>query len=303
MTHPFIRIVPLIIVAIAGQPLVPTFTESAPANSIRHVYEDGFVERACYVLIRDDRAFCEYSIGLNPQTAERLLQRLVESAERSPNQTKDLNSSNSPNPGSNAKSDNLPSTQPLGETNQELADENRGEAEHLTDPEVIERFADRIEPWFGRELKVSLNGHRVRLENLKLAKDARHPFSMIVRFEFSLLPGDSSKDAQAKSKQAANSQNNAERSQAPKTNKTTLKPKQIELKLIDQLFKDSDGAVRYALKTKGKAMIAKSNVAPILVRAERMELAKLLTDVESQHRQSTLEQAMTIDATILLSND
>lgn len=48
-----------------------------------------------------------------------------------------------------------------------------------------------------------------------------------------------------------------------------------QLTLQDSSFMNLDGAVRYSIKGRGKTLVTKSNVAPIIIRAKRIELGAL----------------------------
>ncbi|MEQ1905495.1 MAG: hypothetical protein ABL888_15000 [Pirellulaceae bacterium] len=65
------------------------------------------------------------------------------------------------------------------------------------------------------------------------------------------------------------------------------------LKVIDRSFPDLDGAIRLACKGRGAVMLRKSNVAMLVVRANRIEFANLPN--------SDREIASTIEALILIS--
>jgi hypothetical protein len=85
---------------------------------------------------------------------------------------------------------------------------------------------------------VICDGRRITPEAVDLGPTPVHPFILVVKFEFQL----------------------------PVSN-------DIELNVEDRNFPDLTGAVRYALKAKGNSMLLKSNAAPILIRADRVELA------------------------------
>lgn len=50
---------------------------------------------------------------------------------------------------------------------------------------------------------------------------------------------------------------------------------QCQLSLTDSSFTELDGAVRYAIKGRGKTLVTQSNAAPIIIRATRVELGAL----------------------------
>lgn len=230
---------------------------SAPLSPAVHVYPDGFVERAFAVVIRDEVATCEYSIGLNPKTAELLLLRLSQKGqakqESAHSDSPVAATSRSPEDQLSSKPQSA-DAKPDARTSPK-AMEHVGGGEHLTDPVVIKQFSKHVKTWLARDMQVRCNGKRVNVEKIEVSAEARHPFSMVLRFQFAVAPNQASS--------------------VTKTSVSNGKPDAVELEIMDGLFPKTDGAIRYALKTKGKTMLANSNVAPILVRADRIELGKL----------------------------
>ncbi|MCH2182777.1 MAG: hypothetical protein MK108_12295 [Mariniblastus sp.] len=114
-------------------------------------------------------------------------------------------------------------------------------AENLSDQALTENFRLVAFGRIANGLKISLDGEPVHLQQVDCEPSPRHHFSLVARYELSLgKPG-----------------------------------KPIDLELVDENFGDYDGAVRYSLKAMGTAMVLRSSVAPIIVRAERHELADL----------------------------
>ncbi|MEE2826323.1 MAG: hypothetical protein VYE64_06820 [Planctomycetota bacterium] len=114
-------------------------------------------------------------------------------------------------------------------------------ANSLSDQDLNENFRRVAFDKISAGLKVSLNGKPVRLRKVSCEPSPRHHFSLVARYELALG-----------------------------------KPKKpVELELVDENFTAYEGAVRYSLKAMGSAMVLRSNVAPIIVRAERYELADL----------------------------
>lgn len=293
-----------------------------------HVYKNGFVERSFSVVIRNDRARCEYLIGLNSVTAQALLKGARQrKSDRTEIEAKKDSASDSKRPESNSENRKNEqneltgndaegiSTGPEGVANVKgdtlklkTDDEVDGEGEHLTDPETIKELASLADFWFSKKLEVTCDGRQVNLENVSVSAEARHPYSMIVRFEFDLnaKPAGSrqgvtkvsvqkklSQSKVAKDPQEVDAGRKAMRSSV--IQKTALNPEIVELAIFDGVFSGKDGAVRYALKTKGSAMIARSNVAAILVRADRIELGQL--------DKVARKQATTLSAKIIVSAD
>ena len=114
-------------------------------------------------------------------------------------------------------------------------------ADSLSDQDLSENFRRVAFDKISAGLKVSLNAKPIRLRKVSCEPSPRHHFSLVARYELELG-----------------------------------KPKKpIELELVDENFTAYEGAVRYSLKAMGSAMVLQSNVAPIIVRAERYELANL----------------------------
>lgn len=203
----------------------------APLAVAPHQYADGFIERSLALVIRDQRAYGEYSVGLNTATAALVEARWRQHAA----------------PESAADEGAFPVAPAAGVPGD-------GVGEHLTDPQTIDRLGQIASPWILDHLKVSCNQQPVKLEKVTVEPAARHPFSFTIRFEIPL-----SVDAPDKATSGAH--------------------QVVQLSLDDRLFSEKTGAVRYALKGTGRAMILQSNVAPILVRAERTEL-ETLSDTE-----------------------
>lgn len=49
----------------------------------------------------------------------------------------------------------------------------------------------------------------------------------------------------------------------------------VSFQMLDHSFEQFDGAIRYAIKGRGKTLLTQSNVAPIIIRATRTELGSL----------------------------
>ena len=239
----------------------------------RHVYPDGHVERAFAIVVQDNVATCEYSIGLNSNTANELIQQLQK---RYPNVQID----GVPQPGNKPKED---APKPIQEPNQASEvdkasiDKKAGAAnpkEHLTDRVTIRKFEKFADHWIRDSLKVTYNKQPLKIRKIRIEPEARHPFSMVLRFEFQLFA------------------NEHWDTQGPGN-----------LLVNDRLFFDNLGAFRYALKCKGKTMLAQSNVAPILVRAKRIDLEELAKLAEQKATQFDifLKQRTNIKAQLIFS--
>lgn len=121
-------------------------------------------------------------------------------------------------------------------------------AAELQGPDVAENVTDDFEKkfrecafeQFAKEIKVSLDGHPTSLTKVSVEPSPRHHFTLIAKYSFVI-------------------------------------PKQQRVKLLieDQSLKEMKGGSRYSLKAMGKSILFKSNVAPIIVRADRNDLSKL----------------------------
>jgi hypothetical protein len=198
----------------------------SPGVSFAHEYPNGFVERSLSIVLRDNVAYGEYSIGLNQATAESFLRKSKVSLA-------DETLEESAFPGEQVTDDAKPVLVP------------NAVGEHLTDLDTIHRFSSSPEIWFQKHLKIKINSKLVRIEKIQVSPASKHPFSITVKFQFLV---------------------------ATESIANTVKRDKYRLSIVDELFSCHQGAVRQALKAKGSAMLLNSNVAPILVRAKRIEL-------------------------------
>lgn len=139
--------------------------------------------------------------------------------------------------------------------------EDGDEEDFKNDAQLMEKIQQAAAKQVPQELEVRVNGQPIKLRLAEDVPPVRHHMSFTLAFRGELLEENASE-------------------------KQTL-----QLEVRDRSFFDFDGGVRYALKTTGRAILINSNVAPILVRAERQELAEL----EEEKRQ----QLTTIDATLV----
>ena len=256
-----------------------------------HVYEDGFVERSLTITIRDGVGYGEYRIGLNSKTAQQLLSSAEQQKQKiarqqllkayhaapdslsiapqeillpkkgkgdkvdKPNKTADLKTDAKTNSATGAKTDlaSKPSTIPKESV-------TVGSGEHLTDLQTIKRFGELQGQWFAGRLKLTSNGRSIKLSKVSVEPAARHPYSVMVKFQFAFDRKVAAQDPQD-------------------TKASSVKPKPdpagnqvVDFQVSDGLFAGYSGASRYALRTRGKTMLLQSNVAPALVRAERVEI-------------------------------
>ena len=258
-----------------------------------HVYEDGFVERSLTITIRDGVGYGEYQIGLNANTAAQVLKlaehlrqqaRLASATQQQSSAAGEtataVEASTDPlvelnpvvdKPDAVSKVDVTPRAVPPKEEspkeespkvvpNQSVG---TGVGEHLTDLAMIKRFGELQRQWFAGRLKLACNGQQVALSKVSIEPAARHPFSVVVKFQFSV-----------ETKQAIDEQGKADNKKAAGA---TSKPDSsqgsvVDFQVTDGLFSGHHGATRYALRSRGSTMVLQSNVAPALVRADRVEV-------------------------------
>ena len=255
-----------------------------------HEYEDGFVERSLTITIRDGVGYGEYQIGLNANTATEVLKlaeqmrqqavmaraaqpqpsaagetAAVAEALTEPSVERDL-LVNKPDAALNVevepKAVTPKAVTPKAVPNQSVGN---GVGEHLTDLATIKRFGELKEHWFAGRLKLARNGQQVALSKVSVEPAARHPFSVVVKFQFSV-----------EAKQAVEEQAKAEQNKAagPTSKPDSPQGSVVDFQVTDGLFSDHYGATRYALRSRGSTMVLQSNVAPALVRADRVEVKR-----------------------------
>ena len=260
-----------------------------------HEYEDGFVERSLTITIRDGVGYGEYQIGLNANTATEVLKLaeqirqqavMARAAQPQPSATGDAAAvaealtepsverellANKPdaalNVGQELKAVTPKAVTPKGVTPKGVPNQSvgTGVGEHLTDLTMIKRFGELKEDWFAGRLKLVRNGQQVTLSKVSVEPAARHPFSVVVKFQFSV-----------EAKQAVEEQAKAERNKAagPASKPDSSQGSVVDFQVTDGLFSDHHGATRYALRSRGSTMVLQSNVAPALVRADRVEVKR-----------------------------
>jgi hypothetical protein len=289
-----------------------------------HVYKDGFVERSLSITIRGEVGHGELLIGLNEKTAAcvmseaRLAQTALESGRPAKDDLKLPDLSETPSGdrnlvgGANGKaavgiseairSEGISKPNLLGQKNtsepnkQSLPNQRIGEGQHLTDRETINKLSNLKARWVSDGLKLSLNGRALDLKNLTVGPAPRHPYSVLVKFSFS-LDGEQESRAEAAVQVDEMDLKHAKKDlevgegmsrptgQGPFDNSdggSANEPKNsLRFRLVDELFPRQSGAVRYSLRARGSTILLRSNVAPVIVRAERFEFDKPRSMVKS----------------------
>ena len=108
------------------------------------------------------------------------------------------------------------------------------------DAAIEARFRDMALSHVADQLQIVCNGKPVRIQPVSSEISPRHHVNALLTYEFQ-LPDD----------------------------------RRIEITVSDSVFAQNNGVVRYAVKPRGRAMLLKSDVAPALVRAARINLSGL----------------------------
>ena len=235
----------------------------SPYPIAAHRFDDGFVERSMAIVVRNDIASVEYSIGLNDVTIQQLLNEW--NPAQSADQAESIPVENPVENEAQSKSDktkseptgqrNVDSAQDNGNANQTLNDsansisaKSQSEKKkkddagpHSHDFALFAKFKKTAAQSITDRIQIQCDGKILKTKNVSIINAPRHPFSLTVSFEF-VLPTDEGK------------------------------PKTVQLNIVDRNFAKQSGAVRYAIKTRGKAMLLQSNVAPIIIRADRVDV-------------------------------
>ncbi len=251
------------------QPIVFSFIASA-TSFVPHVFPDGHVERTVAVVIRDRTLHVEYSVGMNDVTMQRMIESWKSRSQSEENGlTEDLlnGTSSDSTDDSSKESTPEPFDFELTENSQEEGFENDEKIAAEFKQLAVEHFAQRLFLKFGdNELELKPVGHPVPTK--------RH-MSLTLEFEVKLPQSD------------------------PPAETSSSAPTRLDF--VDHNFLNSTkstpwhGAIRTSLKAIGGSMLVKSTAAPILVRAERVEL----TGQPAEKR----KQAATISGVLILPND
>lgn len=215
-----------------------------------HELEDGFVERSVAVVVRDNVARMEYSIGLNPNTRQQLIAFWH-------------------------------STDVDGEE----IESDQGEITELVQqkPDFYQLAADHV----SRRLEIFVDNQPVQPKLISALQSSRHHVDVTVTLEFSLPESEAQipvaieiddgnffrgKMVQEKSAPATLDGGDGGSAVPQKTIRAAHR-------LAPAPF---GGGFRYAFKTAGSTVLSSSNVASILIRADR-HLDNDFTDAELDH--------------------
>ena len=254
--------------------LLASGTISASVMTRVHKFENGFVERSIAIVVRDKTAHIVYSVGLNELTVRELLanwepfspgqtvgpdstksevqqnpeserfgdQRPANStgqAETSPRSPSQPSTKATVSSGVDPSADTRPKPTEKPTSSKRPQLENSSE-DHVIPPDLLLKFKELAPVAIANGMKISCNGKPITIDYVNAGPPPRHPFTMSIEFTFQVPDSET-----------------------------------CDLKISDDSFAQNNGAVRYALKAAGRAMLIQSDVAPILVRAERCDLTKL----------------------------
>ena len=114
------------------------------------------------------------------------------------------------------------------------------EEDDVISKEALDKFKSLAGLQIAKRIKVTCEGKPHSIELVSVEKAPRHPFVLRLNFKFKLPELET-----------------------------------VQFGIIDENFREQTGAVRYALKGNKNTMLLNSNVAPIVVRAKRVELKGL----------------------------
>jgi hypothetical protein len=250
------------------------------ATGSAHELKDGFVERSFSVVVQDGKARCQYSIGLNDVTMNDLIDQwsAAKESSQSSTQASSPKKASTPkqawapikNPSTNEFQTGSPETtaeeinqqkpsqiapnskpdsskpnrqqEPKSSANNSripVFETQKNKDVHWLDPEKFKSFQELAKTHVVKNLKITCDKKMVEASQIKIGPPPRHPFYLVLEFEFD-VPASGS----------------------------------FDLEISDLNFLQKTGARRDALKTRGKAMILNSNVAPTIIRAKRIEITK-----------------------------
>lgn len=210
-------------------------TEAAP-----HQFDDGFVERTLSIVVRDRTAYGEYSIGFNNATLRKTLAGWK--TDRDIPAEKIPDAAVSPKPSASKPS--------AGDTQPDPEDDS-------IDAQLRSKLEKLAPTAITNQLTITCNGKATKLKAISVGPAPRHPFCILVKFEFDIPDS-----------------------------------KTVELKILDKNFLAQSGAFRSAIKARGNATLLRSDAAPILVRAKRIELEDLTPDERKQQTTLTAKIAV-----------
>ena len=206
-----------------------------------HEFEDGFVERSVAVVVRGNVARLEYSIGLNPNTRQQLIE-FWQSTDAAGGGTES---------GKGAET----------ESKQQKPDFLQLAADHLS-----------------RRLIIAVNNQPVRPQIISALQSSKHHVDATVSLEFVLPTADAQvpiaieiSDGNFVRKRPQQQQIAPRPIETPsrETLNGSAQTQKISSEKPHLLPAPFGGGFRYAFKTTGSTVLNRSNVASILIRADR----------------------------------
>ena len=220
-----------------------------PANT-PHVYPDNYIERSVSVVIRDDTARIEYSLAMNDTTIQRLIQQWQSPDEKSEKINQPSNAETSSQESFDSGDAETKTDSPRSVQDGPKSDED----DFANDANLVAEFRKLVAEKVAADIRVKCNDQSVVIQEVNPDLPPRYHTTVTMQFEFK-LPAE----------------------------------KLVDLSITDSNFSQYDGEARYALKVGGKLVLTKSNVAPILVRAKRIEFADLTESDRAQACQITAQ--------------
>lgn len=204
-----------------------------PNCAVAHKFEDGFIERAVAVRIRDREVQILYLIGLNDATIKKFIDQW-------PNDQKLYSQFH----GESIEK----TTAPITATEKNAAPSETPinlpeEGSLVNEIQLIRAFAKSAAPRLKAGLRVLVNEKPVDLKLVSSEPSARHHATLETVWKFRL----------------------PQLQQLPPNGL-------MDLSIRDTNFLQQPGGIKYSLKTSGSSMTIRSNVAPILIRSTRIGL-------------------------------
>lgn len=249
--------------------MIASLINAPSTRPVVHKFEDGFVERSVAIVVRNRTAYVEYSIGFNESTLRDILAswnqadaniaqtsgtgqphrrsdfkdstHVLPSANKDRQTAGESSDSQAPDRENTMNLESAPadSSEPV-KPDVELRKADQSGPVHTIAPDILSKLKRQAPAEITNGLEINCNGNPVDVVSAQEGPVPRHPFVMTVTFQFELPEGET-----------------------------------CDLVFDDSNFPEQDGAVRYALKAAGDSLLLRSNVAPIIVRAERVELKSL----------------------------
>ena len=216
-----------------------------------HEFDDGHVERSVSYLLRDQQLTLEYSVGLNPNTMYTLLgewnvdipQQLKQQIDQRAELTQDAKTAANPSTSDENTVAEGDSPGSAGQDAAPASDPREPEVEDPIDLAIEQLFRQHVEPQIRKQLELQLNDQPIPLTLQSVNISPRHHVNLTIRYEVDFPAGGN-----------------------------------LRFRATDANFLKNRGGVRYAFKGLGRAMVLASNVEPVLVRAERVDLGKIRAD-------------------------